>query len=144
MSEKAQSATQQSFFNLFVEGVGYLNRLRTVTPKKGQEFLACTVSALRGSTDDVSYTKFDLKVSGAEAQKIVKLLERDVADEKPVLIGFKIGDIYPELFTYENGEKKGQPGVCIKGRLLRIKFAKVNGEPVELPPQVSNTENVAA
>jgi len=144
MSEKAQSATQQSFFNLFVEGVGYLNRVRTVTPKKGQEFLACTVSALRGSTDDVSYTKFDLKVSGAEAQKIVKLLEPDVADEKPVLIGFKIGDIYPELFTYENGEKKGQTGVCIKGRLLRIKFAKVNGEPVELPPQVSNTENVAA
>ena len=139
MSEKAQSATQQSFFNLFVEGVGYLNRVRTVTPKKGQEFLACTVSALRGSTDDVSYTKFDLKVSGAEAQKIVKLLEPDVADDKPVLIGFKIGDIYPELFTYENGEKKGQPGVCIKGRLLRIKFAKVNGEPIDVP-QPARTE----
>ena len=144
MSEKAQSATQQSFFNLFVEGVGYLNRVRTVTPKKGQEFLACTVSALRGSTDDVGYTKFDCKVSGAEAQKIVKRLEPDVAEEKPVLIGFRIGDIYPELFTYENGEKKGQTGVCIKGRLLRIKFAKVNGEPVELPAQVSSTENVAA
>ena len=144
MSEKAQSATQQSFFNLIVEGVGYLNRVRTVAPRKGQEFLACTISALRGSTDDVGYTKFDCKVSGTEAQKIVKRLELDVGDEKPVLIGFKISDIYPELFTYENGEKKGQPGVCIKGRLLRIKFAKVNGESVELPAQVSNSENVAA
>ena len=141
---QVQSQAQSAYFNLHVEGVGYLNRVRTVKPKKGQEFLACTVSAMRGSTADLGYTKFDCRVSGADAQKVIKLLEQDVVDEKPVLIGFKIGDIYPELFTYENGEKKGQPGVCIKGRLLRIKFAKVNGEPVELPPQVSNTENVAA
>ena len=44
MSEQSQAASQSSFFNLFVEGVGYLNRVRTVKPKKGQEFLACTVS----------------------------------------------------------------------------------------------------
>ena len=146
MSDQAQSATQPSFFNLHVEGVGYLNRVRTVKPKKGQEFLACTVSAMRGSTADLGYTKFDCKVSGAEAQKIVKLLEPDVADEKPVLIGFRIGDIYPEIFTFEKGDKKGQQGVSIKGRLLRVKFAKVNGEAVDLPQpaQVSETESVAA
>ncbi len=79
MSEQSQAPSQSSFFNLFVEGVGYLNRVRTVKPKKGQEFLACTVSAMRGSTADLGYTKFDCKVSGAEAQKIVKQLEPDVA-----------------------------------------------------------------
>jgi hypothetical protein len=83
MSEQSQATNQSSFFNLHVEGVGYLNRVRTVKPKKGQEFLACTVSAMRGSTDDIAYTKFDCRVSGAEAQKIVKQLEADVADEKP-------------------------------------------------------------
>ena len=102
-------------------------------PKKGQEFLACTVSAMRGSTDDIAYTKFDCKVSGAEAQKIVKMLEADVAAEKTVIIGFKIADIYPEMFTFEKGDRKGQPGVSIKGRLLRIKFAKVNGESIDVP-----------
>ena len=115
-----------------------------MTPKKGQQFLACTVSALRGSTEDVSYTKFDCRVSGAEAQKIVKGLKPDVDDEKPVLIGFKIGDIYPEIFTFEKGDKKGQQGVSIKGRLLRVKFAKVNGESVDLPEPVSEHESVAA
>ena len=40
---------QPAFFDLHVEGVGYLNRVRTVQPKKGQEFLACTVSAMRGA-----------------------------------------------------------------------------------------------
>lgn len=146
MSEQSQATSQSSFFNLHVEGVGYLNRVRTVKPKKGQEFLACTVSAMRGSTNDLGYTKFDCKVSGAEAQKIIKLLELDVEDEKPVIIGFKIGDIYPELFTFEKGDRKGQQGVSIKGRLLRVKFAKVNGVAVDLPQsaQVSETESVTA
>lgn len=146
MSEQSQASNQSSFFNLHVEGVGYLNRVRTVKPKKGQEFLACTVSAMRGSTDDIAYTKFDCRVSGAEAHKIVKRLEPEVAAEKSVIIGFKIADIYPEMFTFEKGDKKGQTGVSIKGRLLRIKFAKVNGEAIDLPQPArsSEPESVAA
>ncbi len=133
MSESSQASSSSSFFNLHVEGVGYLNRVRTVKPKKGQEFLACTVAALRGSDSDVCYTKFDCRVSGADAQAIVKRLENDVAADKAVIIGFRIADIYPEMFTFEKGDRKGQPGVSIKGRLLRIKFAKVNGEPIDVP-----------
>ena len=140
MPEQSPATTQSSFFNLLVEGVGYLNRVRTVKPKKGQEFIACTVAAMRGSTDDIGYTKFDCRVSGAEAQKIVKRLESEVAAEKTVLIGFRIADIYPELFTFEKGDRKGQPGVSIKGRLLRIKFAKVNGEAIDLPQSASSNE----
>ena len=145
MPEQSPATNQSSFFNLHVEGVGYLNRVRTIKPKKGQEFIACTVSAMRGSTDDISYTKFDCRVSGAAAQKIVEFLAPWVAAEKTVLIGFRIGDIYPELFTYEKGEKAGQPGVSIKGRLLRIKFAKVDGTAVDLPQQdaASEAESVA-
>lgn len=136
MSEQSQQANESSYFNLHVEGVGYLNRVRTVTPKskkKGQEFLACTVSAMRGSTDDVGYTKFDCRVSGSDAQAVVRRLEADVTAQKKVIIGFRIADIYPEIFTYENGERQGQSGVSIKGRLLRVKFAKVDGEPIALP-----------
>lgn len=142
----SQAAAQGQFFNLHVEGVGYLNRVRTVVPKQGREFLACTVAALRGSTESVAYTYFDCTVSGADARKIVALLEQDVADEKPVLIGFKLGDIYPELFTFEKGDRKGQQGVSIKGRLLKIRFAKVNGVAVDLPQpaQASEDEGVAA
>jgi len=141
-----QAATQPVFFNLHVEGVGYLDRIRLVKPKKGQEFLACTVSAMRGSTTDLGYTRFDCKVSGADAQKIVRRLEAEVAAEKKVIIGFRLGDIYPEIFTFEKGDKKGQPGVSIKGRLLRVKFAKVDGQAVDIPqpPEVSQAEKVAA
>ena len=140
MSEQSQQTSQPSYFNLHVEGVGYLNRVRTVKPKKGQAFLACTVSAMRGSTEDVGYTKFDCRVSGSDAQAIVKQLEGDVTAEKSVIIGFRIADIYPETFTYEKGERQGQIGVSIKGRLLRVKFAKVNGESIALPQSASANE----
>jgi len=140
MSNQVASPSQAAFFDLHVEGVGYLNRVRTVKPKKGQEFLACTVSAMRGSVDDIGYTKFDCRVSGSEAQRIVKLLEPDVKADRPVIIGFKVSDIYPEVFTYEKGDRKGQQGVSIKGRLLKVKFAKVNGESIELPQPAATSE----
>ena len=139
MPEQSQSASQQSYFNLHVEGVGYLNRVRTVKPKKGQEFLACSIAAMRGSSDAVEYTKFDCTVSGADAKKAIRQLESDVNAERAVIIGFRIADIYPETFTFEKGINVGQLGVSIKGRLLRVKFAKVNGEAVDLPqPAHSN------
>jgi len=139
---QVQSQTQASFFDLHVEGVGYLNRVRTVKPKNGQEFLACTVSAMRGSADKVDYTKFDCRVSGTQAKYIVQFLEPWVVAKKPVIIGFKLGDIYPEVFTYEKGERKGQQGVNIKGRLLKVKFAKVDGQAVTLP-ESSETADAA-
>ncbi len=136
MFESDQDNQQPSFFNLQVDGIGYLNRVRTIHAQKGQAFMACTVSALRGMGSEVGYTKFDCRVSGEDAQLIISRLEGDIAADKAVLIGFRIVDIYPELFTFEKGDKKGQPGISIKGRLLRIKFAKVNGEPIALPPPV--------
>jgi hypothetical protein len=126
-------AEGKAFFDLHVNGVGYLNRIREVKPRKGQPFLACSVSAMRGEPSDVEYTKFDLRVTGGEARRIVAMLKPEVDGKKPVVIGFRIGDIYPELFTYERGEKAGQPGVAIKGRLLKIGFAKVDGQAVTLP-----------
>ena len=129
----ASNSTAVKYFDLHASGIGYLSRIRTVTPKKGDPFLACTVSAIHGSSDDVEYTKFDCRVSGKLAQDAVRLLTEDVKAEKKVLIAFKIGDFYPESFVFENGERKGETGIVIKGRLLQITFAKVDGDIVDLP-----------
>ena len=135
---------QPAFFDLHVEGVGYLNRVRTVRPKKGKEFLACTVSAMRGAAGQVEYTKFDCRVSGSVAKEVVRLLEPEVAAKKSVIVGFKLGDIYPEVFTYEKGERKGQQGVSIKARLLKVKFAKVEGQAVSLPESANAADAAGA
>ena len=40
--------------------------------QKGDAFLACDIAALNGPSDDVSYVRFDTRVSGSEAQHLVR------------------------------------------------------------------------
>lgn len=128
-----QDSPQPKYFDLHTTGIGYLNRVRKVNPERAQAFLAVDISALHGSADNVEYTRFDCRVSGKEAQEIIRSLMPAVEADRKVLVGFRIGDLYAETFTYERGERQGQTGVSLKARLLKITWAKVDGEPVTLP-----------
>ncbi|HHW2292965.1 DUF3577 domain-containing protein, partial [Pseudomonas aeruginosa] len=86
-----------------------------------------TVAALHGAADSVEYSYIDCKVVGAQAEKLVRRCKEAVEAEKKVLISFRIGDIWADPFTYEKGEKKGQSGASLKGRLLFINWIKVDG-----------------
>jgi len=141
---KAVPTDDKGYFDLHVSGIGYLNRIREVKPRKGHPFLACSISAMRGDPMDVEYTKFDLRVTGSEAKRIVAMLRPEVDAKKAVIIGFKLGDIYPEAFTYDRGERKGQQGLVIKGRLLKINFAKIDGRTVPLPKSEGPAQAEAA
>jgi hypothetical protein len=61
-------------------------------------------------------------------------------------VSFRIGDIWTDAFTYEKGDKKGQPGASLKGRLLFIGWIKVDGQtvyeakPREVEPVVEDGE----
>lgn len=128
------------FFDLHVSGIGYCNRAREVPVKRGEPFLAVDISALHGSAEDVQHTRFDCRVSGSEAQAIVRELMPAIEAGKKVLVGFKLGDLYPETFTYKSGDKQGQTGVSLKARLLRITWAKVDGVDVYRAPQETEAE----
>ena len=124
-----------SYFDLHVTGLGYLNRVREVNPPRGKPFLAASIGALHGASDAVEKTWFDVRVSGQEAQKVVRDLMPDAEAGKSVLVGFKLGDLSPETFVYEKGPKAGQTGVNLKARLLRIVWAKVDGKTVYTAPK---------
>lgn len=38
--------SEKTYFNLYTSGLGYVNRVRTVTPKRGEPFLCCDIAAL--------------------------------------------------------------------------------------------------
>ena len=117
------------YFDLHTTGLGYLNRVREVTPKEGNPFLSVSIAALRGSVDDVQYTHFECRVSGQQAQKLVRQLKPAVEGNLKVLVGFTLSDLFAEAFTFKNGDKAGETGVGLKARLLRISWAKVDGQP---------------
>ena len=119
----------KQYFDLHTTGIGYLNRVREVTPKEGTPFLSVTIAALRGSVDNAQYTHFECHVSGKQAQQIVRQLKPSVEGSLKVLIGFTLSDLLAESFTFKSGDKAGETGISLKARLLRIAWAKVDGQP---------------
>lgn len=143
-SQNRQSATQggngQEYFDLHVRGCGFLNRVRWVRPKgKGRQaepFLACAINAMHGPVVKPNYSYMDLRVSGEEAISIVDSLAEAVDAKKKVFVAFRVGDIYAHAYERpirnERGEETGafEPAAVVKGRLLLITCAKVDGEVV--------------
>lgn len=115
------------YFDLHTTGLGYANRMREVKVR-GQSFWAVDISALRGNSNEVDHTRFDCRISGRDALEVLNRFKADIDARKKVLIGFKVGDIYPETFTHQKGEKAGQTGVVLKGRLLQVAWVKVDGK----------------
>lgn len=125
--------SEKTYFNLHTSGVGYLSDIREVQPKKGSLFLACRIAALVGASDDIEYRYFDVNVVGKEAESLIKRCEKAVSEEKKVLISFNISDLWVDTFTYSKDtkyHKKGDVGVSVKGRLIRIDMIKVDGNTV--------------
>ncbi|MEL4014001.1 STY4534 family ICE replication protein [Dryocola clanedunensis] len=131
------------YFNLHVSGIGYLNRIREVTPKKGEPFLCCDIAALRGEASEAEHTWFDCRVSGRDAQILVRRCLDACEQKRKVLVQFRLGDLYAETFTFSKGERKGETGVSLKAHLLWIGLIKIDGEEVykaESKPVSSETQ----
>lgn len=150
------ASAQANHFNLHVNGVGYLNRVRWVEPRRNagrraEPFLACSVSALRGNAEQPDYTYFDLRVSGREAIEMVDRLGEDVAAQRKVFISFRVGDIYPHVYERDvkdrqTGRKTGERELAslIKGRLLLINSITIDGENVfRRDPDAAQSEDDA-
>lgn len=126
-----QSKPTSGYFNLHTQGIGYLNNIREVTPKKGKPFLACRIAALTGDAKEPEYRYFDVNVVGEETANLIRRSQNAVDAEKKVLISFVIADLWVDTFTYTTESKyhkKGDVGTMLKGRLIRIKSVKVDGE----------------
>lgn len=54
--------------------------------------------------------------------------------DNKVLVGFRIGDAIPEIYhAKKRGTDEMEPRVSLKGRLLKLTSAKVNGQVIDLP-----------
>ncbi|MEX2123862.1 MAG: DUF3577 domain-containing protein [Woeseia sp.] len=124
------TSENSKYFDLHTTGIGYLNRVREVTPKEGTPFLAVTLAAIHGSVTNVLHTYFECGVYGEQAQNLVRELKPAVEGESKVLIGFTLSDLKVDPFTFKQGDKAGQPGANLKARLIKIAWAKVDGQDV--------------
>ncbi|PQV44114.1 DUF3577 domain-containing protein [Paraburkholderia sp. BL21I4N1] len=133
-----QSVEPRKYFDLHLRGLGYVSRVRDVTTKgngrsKAKPFLACAISAFHGDPNvenGIVYLPLDLIVSGEKAKEAVRAVMDDANDrDTKVLVSFRSGDHY--IHTFERtGNRAGETGAVLKGRLLKLFWIKVNGEEV--------------
>ena len=133
MTSRQTTSEKPKYFDLDIHGIGYLNRVREVTPENGSAFLSVTIAALRGPVGNVQHTHFDCVVSGEEAKDLVRQLMPAVEADMKVLVGFHLSDLQAEAFTFKQGERAGTTGVGLKSRLLRFQWIKVDGQPFLAP-----------
>lgn len=95
------------YFNLYTSGLGYLNRIREVTPKKANRSCAATLPHC-GRSQQRGAHRFDCRVSGKEAQKLVRRCIDACEQKRKVLIQFRLGDLYADTFVYSKGDHKGE------------------------------------
>jgi hypothetical protein len=139
---KGGNPNVQEYFDLHVRGCGYMSRVRWVEVKgkgrKSEPFLACAINAMHGPVDQPNYSYMDLRVSGEDAISVVSSLMEAVDAKRKVFVAFRVGDIYAHPYERairnERGRETGsfEPAAVIKGRLLLITCAKIDGEVVYL------------
>ena len=57
------------------------------------------------------------------------------------MIGFRLGDLLTDTFTYSKGKRAGEQGVSLKARLLFVSWIKVDGKLVyKAEPKPTETD----
>lgn len=125
-STASESRTEREYFNLHTDGIGYLNRLRTVPVQRGQSYEAVDIAALEGRKSEPNYTNFSARLSGHNAARVLEQFRNQINDkETKVLAAFRIGGLNPRVFTFDKGPRAGTQGVNLQTRLIFVKWVKI-------------------
>lgn len=126
-------STEKSVKNLHTRGVGFINRLRWVSVRKGDPYLCVAIGAQYGVANENGHFEsslYDLRVVAGKAIEAVKQLEETFKAGKTIYVEFLAGDTRAEAFQYKTGSREGEWGASIKGTLLQVRGAWVDGERV--------------
>lgn len=142
-SNASNTGKSKDYFNLTINGLGYLSNVRQVNAQSGT-FISCVINALSGPSDSPSYVRFDVTVAGKEASSLINRCQKAVDEDKKVLIGFVLSNPSTDIFQLKNGEHAGESRVSLKARLIKVDWIKIGQDMVfkterSEPQQEQNT-----
>ena len=144
-SNASNTGKSKDYFNLTINGLGYLSNVRQVNAQSGT-FISCVINALSGPSDSPSYVRFDVTVAGKEASSLINRCQKAVDEDKKVLIGFVLSNPSTDIFQLKNGEHAGESRVSLKARLIKVDWIKIGQDMVfkteRAEPQ--HTQNAAS
>jgi len=119
------------YFDFITTCVAYVNRVKQIFPQAGGRvftpYWTAKLAVLVSKGSDVQYRFIDCTIPAEEAEKLVCLYMAEANNqESKVLAGVRLSDLHAETFT----KKDGKVVPCLKGRLIKISWLKVNGRMV--------------
>ena len=131
--------SQANYFDFTAEAACYLNEIKWVQPRNGNAYIAIRASILEG-LDGKNKIACDLTIRGQQADEVLQMFEnawpQGYGSRSPKwFAGIRIGSLNSKSFFRGNG----QPGSTLSGRLLAIKWLKIDGEPVDIPEWRTDT-----
>lgn len=125
--------SQANYFDFTAEAACYLNEIKWVQPRNGNAYIAIRASILEG-LDGKNKIACDLTIRGQQADEVLQMFAdvwpQGYGSRSPKwFAGIRIGSLNSKSFFRGNG----QPGSTLSGRLLAIKWLKIDGEEMEIP-----------
>ena len=124
MPENQSINTGNDYINFHAVGIGYLQRVREVSSRRGKPWMSAAINVMHGEKgvqDGVQYTPMDVKAVTEQSEEVLRTLLKDANDRsKRVMVHFKSGDMYIDTFQRTKGQNAGQIGTCLKGRLITV------------------------
>ena len=125
--------SQANYFDFTADAACYLNAITWVQPRNGNAYIAIRASILEG-LDGKNKIACDLTIRGQQADEVLQMFEnawpQGYGSRSPKwFAGIRIGSLNSKSFFRGNG----QPGSTLSGRLLAIKWLKIDGEDMDIP-----------
>ncbi len=150
MNNSTQNATNKTY-DVHTTGFGYLNRIREVTPSHGgKPYLSCDITLQEGVAKDGDFSTikkiyFQANVVGTKAIEVMREhftndQGKVASPDEPVTAAVRLGGIDVDQWTYQKGDKAGQPGVTLKTRLLKLTYLAIGGNAIDLGEDEDNAE----
>ena len=113
-------AQNQNYFDFTADAACYLNEIKWVQPRNGNAYIAIRASILEG-LDGKNKIACDLTIRGQQADEVLQMF----------------ADVWPQGYGSRSPK-------WFAGRLLAIKWLKIDGEEMEIPEwrtESADTEN---
>lgn len=132
-TENKQEKNEDTYFNVTVHCVAYINEIKVKKAKKPDEKdeVRVSLAVLHGNSKKPKKEFYSVTADTDQVRDVLRPVFRDINDkDKRVLTTIIVSKGDSSAFVFEDGPKQGTMGVTHFGSVREIKRLKVDGEVV--------------
>ena len=140
-NQSNDSRQQKAWISPAIAAMAYLQDFREIEGKNGNTYLVCDLNGIENTRDGNIYHRYGCFVHGEETRDLIYDLEKDLDEERPILMGVLLRGMKPSIFTYEKGKRKGQDDVSYQCNLMHIQWIRVGNKEIYRAESDERDEN---